>query len=253
MDLEYLIKNMVREMFPLLEKKVLIFLSGGSVNTDILFRVLADLKYRHYSLVISDSGKSLLNKEAIQKLDGKIIESIFELEESVTKADLILIPVMTRNTLSKVALGIADNLVTTGIAKAIMMNKEILAIKDSFDANHPINKVNNLANNYTYNSMLTNYEDQLTNFGVKFIELEEFKNVVQQKITHTFIQEKKEISTENEVDQKEIKVQSSVVTLTDIRGYANNVVIKIKPNTIVTPLARDFIASNSMKLEFIHE
>nr|WP_295970809.1 flavoprotein [uncultured Bacillus sp.] len=259
MELENLVKNMLKEMLPLLEKRVLIFLCGGSVNADILLKSLADLKYKHFDLVISESGKSMLNEEAVQKLNGRIIETVFALEEAVSNSHLVLIPVMTRNTLAKTALGIADNLVTTGIARAIMMNKEVLAVKDCFDANHPINIANDLSHNSSYNSMLENYENQLQKFGVKFIDLSEFKRVVQKKITflssefNTSNSGNKRSSSKEIAKQNEVHLTSSILTLTDLRGYSENAVIKIKPNTIVTPLAKDFMASHHMRLQSLNE
>lgn len=250
---------MLKEMLPLLEKRVTIFLSGGSVNTDILLKGLADLNYKHFDLVISESGKSMLNEESVQKLNGKVIHSLYDLEESLSHTCLVLIPIMTRNTLAKTALGIADNLVTTGIARAIMMNKEILAVKDSFDANHPVNIANDLSHNSFYNSMLENYESQLKRFGVKFIDLAEFKTVVQKKMT-LLPTELKNIELTNQSNsssnmdiQNEVQLNSSILTLTDIRGYSDNALIKIKPNTIVTPLAKDYIASHHMRLQYINE
>ncbi|MCM3691889.1 flavoprotein [Neobacillus niacini] len=263
MNIEELVRNMLQNLLPEWNMRVTIFLSGGSVNTEILLKVLADFDHKNYDLVISESGKMSISTDAIKALNGNVINSFSELEKSLEEADFILIPVMTRNTLTKAALGIADNLVTTGIARALMMTKEVWAVKDSFDANHPINRVKGLAYNQAYNDMLKGYETQLEYFGVKFIPLEEFKSALQNKInygygsltkTNVFEAHVPVIKNDQSTSSSDmVKVDSSILTVGDIRKYEHHGVIQIKPSTIVTPLARDFISSKQMKLEIAKE
>ncbi|WP_019154185.1 flavoprotein [Robertmurraya massiliosenegalensis] len=259
MNIEELVRNLLQNLLPERSKKILIFLSGGSVNTEILLKVLAEFDQKNYELVLSDSGKKMIPNTLIEELNGETIQSFSELEKSLNEADFVLIPIMTRNTLSKVALGIADNLVTTGIARALMMGKEVLAVKDSFDSNHPINRVKELARNQAYNEMLKSYETCLEQFGVKFIPLEEFKSVLLNKInpsSERINAEKKLVLTQSNhqtSSEDKVKVDSSILTAGDIRKYEQHAVIQIKPSTIVTPLAKDFISDNQMKIEITNE
>ncbi|MGG0717507.1 flavoprotein [Robertmurraya massiliosenegalensis] len=259
MNIEELVRNMLQNLLPERNKKILIFLSGGSVNTEILLKVLADFDQKNYEIVLSDSGKMMIPNTMIEELQGKMIQSFLELEKSLDEADFVLIPVMTRNTLSKVALGIADNLVTTGIARALMMAKEVLAVKDSFDSNHPVNRVKELTHNQVYNEMLQSYETRLEQFGVKFIPLEEFKTVLLNKMNPISerINAEKDLaltqSNHQTSSKDKVKMDSSIITAGDIRKYEDHAVIQIKPSTIVTPLARDFISSNQMKVEITND
>lgn len=260
MNIEELVRNMLQNLLPKWNKRMIIFLSGGSVNTEILLKVLADFDHRNYDIVLSESGKMMISTAGIEALNGNVINSFSELEKSLEEAEIVLIPVMTRNTLSKAALGIADNLVTTGIARALMMGKEVLAVKDSFDVHHPINQVQGLAHNQVYNDMLKGYETQLKKFGVKFIPIEEFKPTLQNKINQDLSAKTNVfdggVSVENNqltTISEKVKVDAAILTAGDIRKYEQHGVIQIKPSTIVTPLARDFISSNQMKLEIANE
>ncbi|MDP4128153.1 MAG: flavoprotein [Bacillota bacterium] len=167
MNIEELVKNMLQTIVPNLNKRILIFLTGGTVNAEILLNILADYDEHQYDIVISENGKESLSEAAVGGLKGKRLNSFSELKDALKKADFILIPVMTRNTLAKAALGIEDNLVTTGIARALMSNKEVFAVKDSFSSEHPINKAMDLAHNAAYNAMLKSYEYQLETFVLK--------------------------------------------------------------------------------------
>jgi hypothetical protein len=259
MNIEDLVRDMLQNLLPERNKKMIIFLSGGSVHTEILLKVLADFEHKNYEIVLSENGKMTIPNAAIEALQGKMIQSFFELEKSLSEAEIVLIPVMTRNTLSKVALGIADNLLTTGIARALMMAKEVLAVKDSFDPDHPVNRLEELAHNRVYNDMLKSYEIKLEHFGVKFIPLEEFKSVLSNKMNlgnaKTKVEEHlvpAQINHQAAIIDT-VKVDSSILTAGDIRKYKHHDVIQIKPTTIVTPLAKDFISSNQMKLEIAND
>lgn len=259
LNIEELVKNMLQTIVPNVNKRILIFLTGGTVNAEILLNILADYDGHQYDIVISESGRESLSEAAVEALKGNRLNSFSELKDALKKADFILIPVMTRNTLAKAALGIEDNLVTTGIARALMSNKEVFAVKDSFSSEHPINKAMDLAHNAAYNAMLKSYEYQLETFGLKFIELEEFKTVIQNKRGTDFAPKESsglkaaELATETVTAHRKVKLDSSILTLGDLRGYENEEIIQVKANTIITPLAKDFININQVKLEWIHE
>lgn len=253
MSIETLIKNLLLEILPRMNKKILIFLTGGTVHAEISLKVLADFEFTNYDLVISESGRKVLDQELVQKLQGRVLQSTEEVDDSLRSAGFVLVPVMTRNTLCKVAVGIADNLVTTGIARAIMMNKEIIVVRDSYAPDNPVNISNGLSQNPVYNSMLNNYEQSLEAAGVKFVDFPEFKGVVQEKIGSLFLPDQSQTeqpSGEAHPSRREVMLTGSILTLNDVKKIQPGNIVQIKEGTIITPLARDYIDMNNIIVKF---
>jgi Phosphopantothenoylcysteine synthetase/decarboxylase len=271
MNMEEIIKSIVREILPLINKKILIFISGGKVNAESLMSTLTDFELIDYNIVMSEAATSVIDKRLIEKLKGRIIDSQDKLNETIRNAEFILIPILTRNTLSKVALGIEDNLITTGIARAIMLSKEIIAVRDSYDPKNSTNISEGFSSNSVYNSMLSNYEKILDSFGVKFIDSSEFRETIQYKFYNSSLQpfskkkannlekytesdRKEDIIRQNKVieSKKEERIifNSSILTVKDINRILEDGVIRLNEGTIITPLAKDYIYNNNLKVEF---
>ncbi|WP_411682884.1 flavoprotein [Clostridium thailandense] len=270
MNIEEIVKSIVREILPLINKKILIFISGGKVNSESLISTLTEFELIDYKIVMSEAAASVIDKRLIEKLKGKIIDSQDKLNEAIRDAEFVLIPILTRNTLSKVALGMEDNLITIGIARAIMISKEIIAVRDSYDPNNSINISEGFSSNLAYNSMLLNYERILDSFGIKIIDSSEFRETVRNKFYNSSLQpfSKKKINSsgkytesgrnENAIRQnklikskkEEIIFNSSILTVKDISHILENGVIRLNEGTIITPLAKDYIYNNKLKVEF---
>lgn len=271
MNMEEIIKSIIKQILPLINKKVLIFISGGKVNAESLIRTLAEFELIEYNIVMSEAAKSVIDKSLLEKLKGRIVDSQDNLNDTIRNAEIILIPILTRNTLSKVALGIEDNLTTTGIARAIMLSKEIIAVRDSYDPQNSINISEGFSSNSVYNSMISNYENTLGSFGIKFVDSNEFKETINDKFYNSSLQpvhkkeenskekytesnRNKDIITQRESIQlkKEEKsiFNSSILTVKDINHILDDGVIRLKEGTIITPLAKDYIYNNNLKVQF---
>lgn len=269
--MEEIIKSIVRQILPLINKKILIFISGGKVNAESLISTLSDFELIDYNIVMSEAAASVIDKRLIEKLKGRIIDSQDKLNETIRSSEFILIPILTRNTLSKVALGIEDNLITIGIARAIMLSKEIIAVRDSYDSQNSINISEGFSSNLAYNSMLSNYEKILDSFGVKFIDSSEFRETIQDKFYKSSLQpfdkkkvdipegytesnKKENIARQNKLieNKKEERIifNSSILTVKDINHTLEDGVIRLNKGTIITPLAKDYIYNNNLRVEF---
>lgn len=246
MDIEELIKSIAIEVLSKLKRKVLLFITGGSVNIKEVFMVLKENSMIQYSIVMSDAALKVIPKEYIESIDGKLINEKSEMTKEINKADLIVIPILTRNTLSKISNGISDNLVTLGISEAIMMNKKIIAVKDSFDPNNSVNIYLGYARNKAYNEMLLNYLKVLEDMGIEFINAEELKNKI-----NDFFNFNIEIKKNNKVVKK---IFSGVLTLEDI--LSNNGKLEelcIQKGTIISPLALDYVNNNKIKICYVEK
>lgn len=258
MDIKDLLRPIVAQIVSMINKRVLLFISGGAVNLKDIFETLASMNILQYDIVMTESAKKVIPEKYINSLNGKLIECKEELTKAVREDDLVLIPVLTRNTLSKCAVGIEDNLVTTGIAEALMMNKRVMAVSDSFDPENPRNICLGFSKNVAYNRFILNYKDNLCSLGVDFIQGDELKKTLKSKFVllnnynddlSMIKEEKKEVV---EVENKDkSKILSGVITAKDIlANMGKSKEIYIKQGALITPLAKDYMDNNNIIVKY---
>lgn len=258
MNIEDLLRPIIAEIVNMMNKRILLFISGGAVNLKGIFETLASMKMLQYDIVMTETSKKVIPEEYIANLNGRLIDCKVELTKAVREDDIILVPIMTRNTLAKCAAGIEDNLVTTGIAEAIMMNKEVIAVKDSFDPQNQVNISLGFNKNAAYNKLILGYEDKLTSFGVKFINAADIRGTINARfniISNANKDLNQESAIEDTVINKEeacsIKRLSGILTIEDIMLALNNSKeIWVKEGSLLTPLAKDYIYNNGINVNY---
>lgn len=274
MDIEDLLKPIIAQIINMMNKRVLLFISGGAVNLKNVFEALASMKMLKYDIVMTEASKKVIPEEYINNLNGRLIDCKVELTKAVREDDIILVPIMTRNTLAKCAVGIQDNLVTIGIAEALMMNKEVIAVKDSFDPQNPKNISLGFSKNPAYNKFVLGYQDTLTNFGVRFIDADNLKRTIndkfsisnnvidniavldkiaekEEKVTKAVKQESKEVNTIINRTPINGNILSGVLTTEDIIVAVNSSKeICVKEGALITPLAKDYIYNNKISVKY---
>lgn len=259
MDIEELIKAITIQVLGMFNKKVLLFISGGVVNVEEEFSTLKEFNNLKYSVVLSSSARDVIPNQYIEELNADIIEDKKLMSKNIDEVEFILIPVMTRNMLVKTAVGIRDTFITTGISDAIMKNKKIIVVKDSFDPDNLVNISLGYSQNAVYNEMLKNHMKTLESFGVSFINACELKNTINELLC---IEDKKfdQIDTiENvitkgngvtkETNQTTLK---GVITKTDLLPLGGCKSIKIAKGAVITPLAKDYIDSEKIKIDYLN-
>lgn len=249
MDFDEMVKNIVSEIVAMADKKVLLFITGGAVNIDNIFKDLSSFDFQ-YEIVMTDAARKVIPREYIDNLSGNIIDNKSDMVNSIKKCDFIIIPVLTRNTLSKISLGISDNLLTLGISEALMMGKRITAVNDSFDPSNEINIKLGYSKNPIYNDMIMKYEGKLVDLGINFVTSGELKEKIKKCF---FINEKIPLLQESAKEEKIIKIYGKVLTLADLLNSIKDekcICINIDKNAIITPLAKDYISNNNIDVRY---
>lgn len=258
MDIEELIKAITIQVLGMVNKKVLIFISGGVVNIEEEFKSLKEFDNLQYSVVLSDSAKEVIPREFIEGLNATLIEDKKLMTKIINEVDFILVPVMTRNILAKTALGIRDTFITTGISESLMKNKKIVVVKDSFDPDNPVNISLGYSQNISYNEMIKNHIKTIEGFGVTFINASELKKAIDELIrieykvpaqiaTNIKVINKGEHITK-EMDEVILKGIITKIDLLPLGGCKN---IKIARNAVITPLAKDYIDSKNIEIVYL--
>lgn len=253
MDLNELIKVITAEVLKMLDKKVLLFISGGAVNIKDTFAVLNEYKLIKYSAVISNSAKEVIPEIYTKSLNLEILNEKKCIVKAINNSDLILIPVLTRNTLAKTALGIRDNYFTTGISEALMRNKKVIAVKDSCDPECEVLKSMGVTVNKEYNKMLIGYLKTLESFGVTLINSSQLKDVMNNELNLT---SKNYDKSNDNVKKSKVKEQTNsvelngVITMGELLSLNGNKEVIIAKDALITPLAKDYIDSEKIKIKY---
>ncbi|MDF2879819.1 MAG: hypothetical protein K0R54_376 [Clostridiaceae bacterium] len=253
MDLNELIKIITAEVLKMLDKKVLLFISGGAVNIKDTFAVLNEYKLIKYSAVISNSAKEVIPEIYTKSLNLEILNEKKCIVKAINNSDLILIPVLTRNTLAKTALGIRDNYFTTGISEALMRNKKVIAVKDSCDPECEVLKSMGVTVNKEYNKMLIGYLKTLESFGVTLINSSQLKDVMNNELNLT---SKNYDKSNDNVKKSKVKEQTNsvelngVITMGELLSLNGNKEVIIAKDALITPLAKDYIDSEKIKIKY---
>ena len=120
------------------QKHLLVLVCGGLTSADEAASQLKYLDSNNYRLQVlfTESGSRILGSRWLEKAglqDVQVLADAAEAFVTLNSSDAVVVPVMTLNTASKVANGIADNAVTTMIMHALLGGKPVIAAKDACD------------------------------------------------------------------------------------------------------------------------
>lgn len=250
---EYTLKKMIEKLlYSQYEKKALIILTGGNSYSEEIFKILSKYNNVKYDYVISENS---LKVDGIEKWEsiGQKIEGIEPIYEALKDAEYIVIPFLTRNTLAKVATGIADNEVTTSIQLALMMGKTVISVDTSWNPESELAKLMKLNNNKAYNKMLFDYKAKAMELGMSSVPVYNLENEIN-RCLHKDVS-KNEIYEKNTNDEKNSneyvagdsadKNGTNFITQEEIMGKDT---LYLPQNGKLTHLAQEYVRENKVKV-----
>lgn len=255
---EYKIKQIIEKILKqYCKKRVILMLNGSSIYADEILKILNKYEEIEYQYIESESSKNIKGLDKIKDI-GKKLENLEEIELCIEQSDLILMPFLTRNTLSKMSLGIADDILTTSIQLAIMKNKKILALDSTWSPQSENNKIKKLNLNNAYNKMLLNYKNTIEEFGVKSIPIynldEEIKlSLYEKNILDSGVKEHSKIEDNklqnNKIENSESKnIEDDSIKYITKKDLEQKEEIHINKNSKLTALAKDYILQKNIKV-----
>lgn len=262
---EELITRLVKEVLESLnneisqKKNIIALFTGGKVACE---KSLAELKKidKEFSvdwqLKFSQSAKSVLDYEYIAselRVDNFLEDNSFDCLED---ADLIIVPVLTRNTAAKISAHFADTTLIDLIFHALMAGIPVLAAQNAADLSSDVWA--ELGMDKIPPALLEENQKQLKkikSYGIQLIDAES----ISQEVKKIFNQEKlssTEKKSENKVESKDrndttnsnsIYLNSKVLTYRDINPLAEDIeIVYVKEDAIITPYARDVAKNKGM-------
>jgi hypothetical protein len=263
-----IIKRIVEEVVKkFLSKKILVVFTGGKVNFDISLDELKKIKENsmvQYTLVFSRAASQIFNKKIISdQLDSvEVIEEgeTINAREFVQKHDMVVFATLTRNTASKISHLILDTLPAQIAINGVLSGIPVIAVRDAADLS--IETWGKLGFS-DFPPALKNAYDKIfrdiESYGIGLCRSFELAKRVLSHLNRNSLlvsekvnegQKREEVSKFYSDDEtKHVKLEKKLITREDIVGLKGNVdVIEIPNDSIMTPLAMDFIRENRLKV-----
>ena len=214
-------QNITEEFSP--KEKILVVITGSTNNLEQIVLELRKISKNYdLSLVFSEAASNIINENVFSEFHIIKDFSIKNYDEILSKNDIILLPLLTKNTVAKLVVGIRDNAVTNLVSKALLLEKRVIAAYDSCIVNSEV----------PYAKLINSNVERLKDFGLIFVQAKELAD---------YMLKKKDLEI-NSLREK------NVITAKDLKDLYDKKII-ISKNTVVTTLAKERAKENQIVFE----
>ena len=214
-------QNIIEEFSP--KEKILVAITGSTNNLEQIVLELRKISKNYdLSLVFSEAAKNIIDENVFSEFHIIKDFSIKNYDEILSKNDIILLPLLTKNTVAKLVVGIRDNAVTNLVSKALLLEKRVIAAYDSCIVNNEV----------PYAKLINSNAERLKDFGLIFVQAKELADYM--------------------LNKKDLEINSlrekNVIAAKDLKDLYNKKII-ISKNTVVTTLAKERAKENNIVFE----
>lgn len=235
--IEQLIEKIINEL-QIRKKKILVVCFGSNLEESIIYDLL-EREYLNcqYEFVFSDAYKKNFDTRKWEQLGNTIETYDQNIQKRLQSFDLILIPYLTRNSLAKLAVGVADTDPLSIVLQCLLNGKQILASNHCWNLDTDNAAYRELNNNFFLKNLYEEYQANLLNMGVDSLPLTAWKEAVE-----NFFEEDSPIKENKQIDYSTDKI----FTLNDVKENPGN--FKLSKNKM-TDLAKEFLLDLQNKEE----
>lgn len=214
-------QNIFEEFSP--KEKILVAITGSTNNLEQIVLELRKISKNYdLSLVFSEAASNIINENIFSEFHIIKDFSIKNYDEILSKNDIILLPLLTKNTVAKLVVGIRDNAVTNLVSKALLLEKRVIAAYDSCIVNNEV----------PYAKLINSNVEKLKDYGLIFVQAKELADYM--------------------LNKKDLEINSlrerNVITAKDLKDLYDKKII-ISKNTVVTTLAKERAKENQIVFE----
>ena len=214
-------QNLIENCSP--KEKILVAINGSTNNLEQVVLELRKISKNYdLSLVFSEAAKDIIDENLFSEFHIIKDFSIKNYDEILSRNNIILLPLLTKNTVAKLVVGIRDNAITNLVSKALLLEKRVIAAYDSCIVN---NKV-------PYAKLINSNVEKLKNYGIVFVQAKELADYM--------------------LNKKDLEINSlrekNVLAAQDLKDLYNKKII-ISKNTVVTTLAKERAKENDIVFE----
>jgi hypothetical protein len=258
---EELIKKIIVKVIAALEAdrkiRITAIFTGGKIEFEEALSQLKKIDDNYniiWNFIFSESAKEIHNHNKIRcEFEQQINQKSMQINK-VKENDLVLIPILTRNTAAKLAAHFVDTCLLDYIFRALMLSVPVIAASNAADLNGEGWKKLGF-NNYSpsLKSENQNHLKKIQSYGIELIdagELAEKSFSILNGEDKSFINEfnsKDNISSSDKSNNNSIYIDSKVITYRDINPLSNNIEkVYLNMNSIITPYAREVAEEKGM-------
>ena len=214
-------QNIIEEFSP--KEKILVAITGSTNNLEQIVLELRKISKNYdLSLVFSEAASNIINENVFSEFHIIKDFSIKNYDEILSKNDIILLPLLTKNTVAKLVVGIRDNAVTNLVSRALLLEKRVIAAYDSCIVNNEV----------PYAKLINSNVEKLKDYGLIFVQAKELADYM--------------------LNKKDLEINSlrekNVITAKDLKDLYDKKII-ISKNTVVTTLAKERAKENQIVFE----
>ena len=214
-------QNITEEFNP--KEKILVAITGSTNNLEQIVLELRKISKNYdLSLVFSEAASNIIDENMFSEFHIIKDFSIKNYDEILSKNNIILLPLLTKNTVAKLVVGIRDNAVTNLVSKALLLEKRVIAAYDSCIVNNEV----------PYAKLINSNVEKLKDYGLIFLQAKELAD---------YMLKKKDLEI-NSLREK------NVITAKDLKDLYDKKII-ISKNTVVTTLAKERAKENQIVFE----
>jgi len=234
-----IVRRILHCLLPVLDKRVLVLFTGGAADADALLDTMESLLATRAKIAVSPAFSRLVPEAFLQRIEDGLVRDEAAMRLFLAEAHLTVVPVMTRNTLVKAALGIQDSMVTNAIAATLMRGIPLIAINDNCHPYASHSKEKGYDANPAYNTMLLEYERKLGSLGATVVQGAEFAESVKGALYPGIFA--RPAATVSPVAGGWKHSGGRVVTRADIPVLPEGTVVEFPATAVITPLAMEQI------------
>ncbi len=214
-------QNLIDDFSP--KEKILVVINGSTNNLEQIVLELKKISKNYdLSLVFSEAATNIIDENIFSEFHIIKDFSIKNYDEILNKNNIILLPLLTKNTVAKLVVGIRDNAVTNLVSKALLLEKKVIAAYDSCIVNNEV----------PYAKLINSNVERLKNYGLILVQAKELADYM--------------------LNKKDFEINSlrekNVITSNDLKDLYNKKII-ISKNTVVTTLAMERAKENKIVFE----
>lgn len=230
MEFNLMVDYIVQEVLKKLEqekiskrKKGLVIINGGTSNLEqILVELKRIRKEYDVEVIFSEAGEKVVGEDKFKEFDIKREITIENCSSLISDKEIIILPLLTKNTCAKVAVGIRDNVSTYIISKSILAGKKIVAVYDSCI----------VKDDTEYGKQLNLNIKKLQSYGMVFVESKDLADYILEEQKNQILNLK----------------NKKIITVDDIFGIKDKTVV-VSKEAIITTLAKEKAQDNRIVFE----
>ncbi|SCX75032.1 flavoprotein [Alkaliphilus peptidifermentans] len=245
--LSWIVEEVIRRLQSRRKRALVIFTGGAIGYKEAIPQVKSLIKDGwNLRILLSNSAEYVLTPQLVKdqlEVDEVIVESeVKGLRPLYGDVNYFIIPTLTLNSAVKIAIGIADTLVTNLVAHGIMEGISIIAAKDACDLKNSTRL--NMGMNKTpaaYLSVMEEYLNRLEAYGIKLVDAEDLYKATIEEVNYSYKNQHTGKATQ--------EFTKKVLSRTDIiKAKEADAVLYVNPSTIVTSLAHDTAREIGVKI-----